>query len=233
VLQPPAPLRESRRPAGGGRINDFGRINSVGDKNHLSQGRINDFEGRINDFENKIIYLIYVCIEKLCRAGRPGRGQTLRKQGRLGPLHCRLAPLELFSEPFRRPAARPAALPLPPPAPPSRTNWTRLVPPSVLTGHVSFGASPRAGGPTLTRATRWRGRTARCTSRSATRRVRRMHASNAVQISDAIHVFSLARVPRSAFSHGAPRAPGSPALHLVVPVVVVDGRPVPLSPARG
>jgi hypothetical protein len=25
----------------------------------------------------------------------------------------------------------------PPPPPPSRTNWTRLVPPSVLTGHVS------------------------------------------------------------------------------------------------
>ena len=69
VLQPPAPLGESRRPAGGGRINDFGRMNSVGNKNQLS-------EGRINDFEKKIIYLRYVCIEKLCRAGRPGRGQT-------------------------------------------------------------------------------------------------------------------------------------------------------------
>ena len=30
----------------------------------------------------------------------------------------------------------------PPPPPPSRTNWTRLVPPSVLTGHVSSHRSP-------------------------------------------------------------------------------------------
>jgi hypothetical protein len=32
-----------------------------------------------------------------------------------------------------------------PPPPPSRTNWTRLVPPSVLTGHVSRGSARREG----------------------------------------------------------------------------------------
>jgi hypothetical protein len=33
--------------------------------------------------------------------------------------------------------ARAREVELPPPPPPSRTNWTRLVHPSVLTGHVS------------------------------------------------------------------------------------------------
>jgi hypothetical protein len=47
-------------------------------------------------------------------------------------LHPRLLLLPLAANKARRPA-RSAA----PPPPPSRTNWTRLVPPSVLTGHVS------------------------------------------------------------------------------------------------
>ena len=34
----------------------------------------------------------------------------------------------------------------PPPPPPSRTDWTRLVPPSVLTGHVSFLLAGPPGG---------------------------------------------------------------------------------------
>ena len=36
------------------------------------------------------------------------------------------------------------APPAPPPPPPSRTNWTRLVPPPVLIGHVSVRQAPHA-----------------------------------------------------------------------------------------
>jgi hypothetical protein len=54
------------------------------------------------------------------------------------PRSCLLSPLR--DPPPRRPA-RPSpfvrASPEPPPPPSPRTNWTRLVPPSVLTGHVS------------------------------------------------------------------------------------------------
>ena len=40
----------------------------------------------------------------------------------------------------------------PPPPPPSRTDWTRLVPPSVLTGHVPRCAAPAAAPAGLRRA---------------------------------------------------------------------------------
>jgi hypothetical protein len=39
-----------------------------------------------------------------------------------------------------------------PPPPPSRTDWTRLVPPPVLTGHVSDGAERRSAGSARARA---------------------------------------------------------------------------------
>ena len=63
-----------------------------------------------------------------------------------------------------------ARIPLPPLPPPSRTNWTRLVPPSVLTGHVS----PRYP---FTRRRFWRpceaATPARCRRRTRTRGARR------------------------------------------------------------
>jgi hypothetical protein len=46
------------------------------------------------------------------------------------------------SEARPRSPRTPECLP-PPPPPPSRTDWTRLVPPPVLTGHVSRPRSPR------------------------------------------------------------------------------------------
>jgi len=43
----------------------------------------------------------------------------------------------------------------PPPSPPSRTKWTRLVHPSVLTGHVSGADRGRLGGPCAGGADWW------------------------------------------------------------------------------
>jgi len=56
--------------------------------------------------------------------------------------------------------------PPPPPLPPSRTNWTRLVPPSVLTGHVS--AAPPY--PTAPRPRASSFRIGACANRGAARR---------------------------------------------------------------
>ena len=51
--------------------------------------------------------------------------------------YLRAPPRSATPRPARGSACRRAHLHPPPPPPPSRTNWTRLVPPSVLTGHVS------------------------------------------------------------------------------------------------
>jgi hypothetical protein len=87
-------------------------------------------------------------------AGPHGRDQCRRHGARPGPplprrpvagatpqslpadwAACAIAAVESHAAPDTRASTRPETRR--PPPPPSRTNWTRLVPPSVLTGHVS------------------------------------------------------------------------------------------------
>jgi hypothetical protein len=99
------------------------------------------------------------------RAGAAGGG------GRGGGAEARAeALLELLALPI--PAV--CVPPLPPLPTPSRTNWTRLVPPSVLTGHVSSLPVPRRNlhARPAARRPRWRSRPrcAFCKVRSLARR---------------------------------------------------------------
>jgi hypothetical protein len=70
------------------------------------------------------------------------RGRSARERGvhaaAKPPLHVdRAAPRQARTENGPFPHSSP-----PPPPSPSRTNWTRLVPPPVLIGHVSWKTDP-------------------------------------------------------------------------------------------
>jgi len=81
----------------------------------------------------------------LCPGPSAGRGLASR-----GPRPAAVV-RDCFFEGMLLALARRGLMRFPPPPPPSRTNWTRLVPPSVLTGHVQGadallkeGADPNA-----------------------------------------------------------------------------------------
>ena len=74
---------------------------------------------------------------RLCLWARAGADRSVFGRGAqiLAGGACGVSLAELVAAPEGAALVARCAAPTPPP--PSRTNWTRLVPPSVLTGHVS------------------------------------------------------------------------------------------------
>ena len=81
------------------------------------------------------------CCDGLKRPGwAPTRGADARARARVLQIFYATARIGFFDL-IRDQVPPPPFLP-----PPSRTNWTRLVPTSVLTGHATRCAAPRSGG---------------------------------------------------------------------------------------